>query len=117
MKQTIYSFFLVLVLLPFTASAQYAFKSAGIVNSVDFKADKIIIGDIPYKLGQTVTIYDQKSSIISQSKVKQGVKIGVTPSSTIATGSNVQTIYEIWVLPSNFDLSKIPNPMALRLFQ
>lgn len=83
------------------------FEAAGTIDRLDLKSGEIVVGDIFYRLGQNLIIHDEKGRLGGRKLLSEGVKIGISPTS--AGASRSQTIYEVWVLPKDYDLDAIDD--------
>ena len=85
------------------------FAATGTLDRVDFKSREIVIGDIYYRLGQNLIVHDEKGRLGEPRLLRRGIKVGVSPYSGGSGTSGQQSVYEIWVLPKDYDLSEPDN--------
>ena len=85
------------------------FAATGTVDRIDYTAGEIVIGDMYYRLGQNLIVHDQKGRLAGPQLLRRGVKVGVSPFSGGSGASGHQSVYEIWVLPKDYDLGETDN--------
>lgn len=85
----------------YAGGENHPFTLAGTVDILKSDYKGIVINDRSYKLSPNIIIHGYKNKIASRKDLKEGIKIGAN----IATASSSRTgmIYEIWLLPRNFD--------------
>ena len=86
------------------AEQSYPYKIAGTVDILKSSNKGIVIDDMSYRLSPNVVIHGDKGKIASRKDLKEGIKVGANLSSY--SGSSRGMVYEIWILPSNFDMGK-----------
>lgn len=88
-----------------SVAGQYRFNHAGTVDRVDRQSAEIVIDDMLYQIGQNVLLQDINNNIVSPDKLVANARVGLNLSQGNSPGGPGNTIYEIWILPDNFDLS------------
>lgn len=79
------------------------FEAIGTIDRLDFKSGEIVVGDMLYHLGQNLIIHDAKGRLGGRELLRNGVKIGISPMSAESGTSRSRTIYEVWVLPKDYE--------------
>lgn len=96
-----------------TAVAQsYPFKSAGTLDQIDYQAKVVVIDDTVFPLGSSLIVYDHNNRLTSAGALKVGGKVGINLAGSGPAGGK-PVVYEIWVLPDSFDISRMSGPMGV----
>ena len=107
MKKTFFLVLAIAFVLTSTAIAagfpsyypEKGFQNTGRVDAVYADANRIIIGDISYKMSTSVVVRSLSSKNDSLARVRAGAHVGFR----LGRG---QLIEEFWLLPGNYDRSK-----------
>ena len=75
------------------------FQRTGIIDAVYIKESRIVIGDTPYQMSESVVVHSLSSRSDSMARVRKGARVA------FKLGSG-RVIEEFWLLPSNYDASK-----------
>ena len=92
-----------LVLMPVhAADANDApYNAVGVIDVVNTKSRAIIISDIPFRLGNNLMIRDSNGKLLNLDRLKPGQIVGTR------TGQSAdRTLYELWLLPDDFDIER-----------
>lgn len=90
----------------YAGEQSYPFTLAGKVDILKSGYKGIVIDDMSYRLSPNIVIHGEKDTIASRRDLKEGIKIGANLSSSSSPG---KMIYELWILPGNFDISGFNN--------
>lgn len=71
------------------------YMTVGTVDAIFPGENRIVIGDIPYQLSDSVVIHTTSAKNVSIARLRVGVKVG------IRFGQN-EPIRELWILPRNY---------------
>ncbi|MCO6413928.1 MAG: hypothetical protein J5I92_14400 [Thiogranum sp.] len=110
MKTLVYIAFclMALVATPMTSAAQGMpeFETTGTIDRLDLKAGEIVVDDTYYRLGKDLIIHDAKGRLGGTKLLREGVRIGISPSPLQSGATRSRTVYEVWVLPKDYEPRK-----------
>lgn len=72
------------------------FPNTGRVDAVYLEESRIVIGDLPYKISESVVVRTLRSKSDSLARIREGAKVGFRT-------SRRDVIEEFWLLPSNYE--------------
>lgn len=71
------------------------FMTIGPVDAIFPEENRIVIGDIPYRLSDSVTIHTTSASGVSFARLRVGVMVGIK-------FGDSEVIRELWILPKSY---------------
>lgn len=89
---------------PVTSAGQRMpeFETTGTVDRLDLRAGEIVVDDTWYRLGKDLIIHDAKGRLVGTKLLREGTRIGISPTPIASGASRTRTVYEVWVLPKDY---------------
>lgn len=107
MKKQLITTLLIVIAFASTAIAQRlpahypadGFQRTGIIDAVIVEENRIVIGDISYRLSSDVAVHSLTAKDVSIARLRPGVHVGIR-------NGRSRVITELWLLPLNYDASR-----------